>query len=660
MGRLVAVVAPIVMALLCAPIAVAAPGDLDPTFSGDGKEVTDLGGEFNGAADSAIQPDGKIVVAGIWDDPSTTGREFALVRYNVDGTLDSGFSGDGVQTTDFDSGGANGVVIQSDGKIVAVGGSNLNSDFSLARYNSDGSLDTTFSEDGRQTSDFGELERATDIAVQPDGKLVVLGSRHNDTPGSSDVIVARYNADGSLDTGFSGDGFEITDFGGNEGAAELALQPDGRIVVVGSSELPLEEGSPPEAQATELLILARYNPDGSLDTSFSGDGKVAIDEQDSISGSSIALQPDGKIVVAGTANPRSENRDFGLVRFNADGSLDTNFGLGGRATADFDTNRDSASSVAVQSNGKIVAVGGAGDPLPRPSERRFALARFSPDGALDPSFSGDGKQIVEFAGDDQSASSVVIQSDGKIVASGTVQYEFDEGSGDEGDFAVARFEGDFVSLDSDGDGVPDSSDACPAVAGTSANGCPAGDGGGSGGGGGGSGGGGDTSGGSGGNPPAESPPGGDGGSQTGGPPPGGTGGDPPVAAPAIAGPRSAGTARVSVRGTLTVPRQLVDCTGPGPDCRVSVGATGSVPAGEASASAKRRKVKLGRSTFKVKAGRKGRVTLKLTRRGVRLVKRLKRIKTTVRIVVRRGGITKRKAVRVTLKAPVRRQGGLRR
>lgn len=202
--------------------------------------------------------------------------------------------------------------------------------------------------------------------------------------------------------------------------------------------------------------------------------------------------------------------------------------------------------------------------------------------------------------------------------------------------------------DGDGDGVPNASDACPSVAGTAADGCPAGGGGNPSGG---SGDGGDP-GGSGGDPPA-----GGGGNPSGGSrgDSGDSGGDPRVDPPSVAGPSSGGSATVSKKGLVVVSKQSVDCTGTGPDCTVRAVVTGLVPAGKASASAKRRAVRLGGSSFKVRAGKKGKVTVKLTRRGLKLVKRLKRVKATVRIVVRRGAITMRKTVRVTLRAP--RPGG---
>src|SRR6476659_7420196 len=209
-----------VLVVVFSPAAQAAPGDLDPTFSGDGKQTTDFGFGSGSAEATVRQPDGKIIVAG-----STPGGDyrFALARYNPDGSLDTSFSSDGKQTTDlggFDQ--ANGVAVQGDGKIVVAG--NGGPGGAVARYNPNGSLDTSFSGDGKQTTNFLS---ASGIALQGDGTIAVVGSSGND------FGLARYNANGSLDTSFSGDGKQTTDFGGAERATGVALQGDGKIDALG-------------------------------------------------------------------------------------------------------------------------------------------------------------------------------------------------------------------------------------------------------------------------------------------------------------------------------------------------------------------------------------------------------------------------------------------
>ena len=393
--------------------AQAAPGDLDPTFTGDGLEATSFGKEAFGSG-VALQTDGKIVVAGtafytvcedIW---CSSPSEFALARYNADGTPDTSFSGDGRETTDFGGQdfGAYDVALQSDGKIVAVGHTG-GGDFALARYNATGTLDTSFSGDGKQITDFGDPHYGTDfgaydVALQPDGKIVAVGrtgdgdfalARYNDTDGSLDAsfsgdgkqttdldgldhgravailagkivvagtslhgadgnfALARYNPDGSLDSTFSDDGREITDFGERHDAEAVAIQADGKIVVAGTSDS--DDGN---------FALARYNDDGTLDPSFSGDGWQTTDFGDRDYGHSMALGADGRIVVAGESAV-----DFALARYNPDGTLDSSFSGDGIATTDVG-GLDRAFDVSLQPDGKIVAAG--------THNGTFALARY--------------------------------------------------------------------------------------------------------------------------------------------------------------------------------------------------------------------------------------------------------------------------------------------
>ena len=190
----------------------------------------------------ALQADGKIVVVGAGGaGADVVHHDFALARYNPNGSLDTSFSGDGKQTTDFGGlggfpgEGVTGVAIQTNGKIVAVGatgGTNPNgndSEFALARYNANGALDTSFSGDGKQTTEFGGDDAAGGVALQAGGKIVVAGAGGL----NSDFALARYDANGSLDPSFSGDGRQLTNFGGDDRALGMALQGDGKIVAAG-------------------------------------------------------------------------------------------------------------------------------------------------------------------------------------------------------------------------------------------------------------------------------------------------------------------------------------------------------------------------------------------------------------------------------------------
>ncbi len=410
------------LVLALAGQAQAAPGDLDSSFSGDGKQTTDFAGGFDAGWAVAVQADGKIVVAGSADQSAAPGSEidFALARYNADGSLDSSFGNGGKQTTDFAGGDDAGraVAVQADGKIVVVGTSG--GDFALARYNADGSLDRSFGNGGKQTTDFaGGGDAGHGVAVQADGKIVVAGSY------TRGFALARYNADGSLDSSFSGDGKQTTEFGGlgRSGGRAVAVQADGKIVVAGHAYL---------GDATdEDFALARYNADGSLDSSFSSDGKQTTDFSGGDDyGNAVAVQADGRVVVAG-----SDPGDFALARYNADGSLDSSFSGDGKQTTDFGTlGRSIGAGVTVQADGRIVVAGSG--------PANFELARYSADGSLDSSFGNGGRQSTDFGGQD-AATAVAVQADGRIVVAGfssaTGPFEFD--------FALARYEGGSGRLD---------------------------------------------------------------------------------------------------------------------------------------------------------------------------------------------------------------------
>jgi len=331
------------------------------------------------------------------------------VRYNTDGSLDTSFNSDGKVTTAIGSGDdhAVSVAIQSDGKIVAAGYSNgSNWDFALVRYNTDGSLDTNFNSDGKVTTDFGGgADYAVSVAIQSDGKIVAAGYSNGS---NFDFALVRYNTDGSLDTSFNSDGKVTTDFGsGSDYGSSVTIQSDGKIVAAGGSS----NGN------NRDFALVRYKTDGSLDTSFDNDGKVTTAIGSGTEEAySVAIQSDGKIVAAGYSNNGS-NDDFALVRYNTDGSLDTSFDTDGEVTTDFGSGRGRARSVTIQSDGKIVVAGYSDN---NGSNDDFALVRYNTDGSLDTSFDTDGKVTTAIGSGDDAANSVAIQSDGKIVAAGTI------------------------------------------------------------------------------------------------------------------------------------------------------------------------------------------------------------------------------------------------
>jgi uncharacterized delta-60 repeat protein len=272
------------------------------------------------------------------------------------------------------------VALQADGKILvnsyAAGSGNSSV---LVRYNADGSLDLTFGADGI-VSTAPDHSTGADVAVQADGKIVVAGS---------DFTVARYNSDGSLDASF-GTGGTVADNFGTSGVSSLIVQADGKIVAAG-----LIVGS-----AHGDIAVARYDSNGNLDSSFGVGGKITTGFSSSSQVNSIVSQPDGKLVVAASAN----NGDFTLLRYNNDGSLDASFGTGGTVATDFASGTDGADSVTVQADGKIVVSGFA---VVGFAAERFAIARYNADGSLDASFGAGGKVTTDMGGNNlQTAASM--------------------------------------------------------------------------------------------------------------------------------------------------------------------------------------------------------------------------------------------------------------
>lgn len=380
-------------------------GSADVGFGTNGVVTTDIGASDSGNA-VAVESDGTIVVAG------TSDSDFALARYNADGSLDASFDADGKVTTDIGSSSSDwgsAAAIQADGKIV-VAGTSAN-DFALVRYNTDGSLDTTFDTDGKVTTDIGTStsDGGNAVAIQSDGKIVVAG-----TSGIA-LALARYNTDGSLDTSFGTDGKVTAAIVGQQDIGRaVAIQSDGKIVVAGTART---------SGVTFDVFVARHNTDGSLDASFDTDGKVTTDfGTGNNSGRAVAIQSDGKIIVAGSSSDQ-----FALARYNTDGSLDTSYDTDGMVTTAIGV-VDAANAVTIQSDGKIVVAGETSDG----TGSVFGLVRYNADGSLDASFDTDGIVITSIGSSsiDDNGNAVAIQSDGRIIVAGI---------SDDDDFSVARY-----------------------------------------------------------------------------------------------------------------------------------------------------------------------------------------------------------------------------
>jgi uncharacterized delta-60 repeat protein len=418
---LVTIIGILTMAAAVVSQAQTTAGNLDSTFGTGGTVRTDFAGNIDQANAVAIQPNGQIVAAGSSFSNSKTVEDFIVARYDANGTLDRRFGKNGKITTDFfrnvDS--ISAVAIQPDGRIVVAGFAQLGGTggtprvFALARYRNDGSPDTSFGNGGALTTSFGgNFAAASALMLQPDGKIVVAGTVdfNPDLPGSGlDFALARYNSNGTLDGSFGKGGKVVFDFFGSFDQANGAvLQPDGKIIVVGSA-------SYDSANRDIGFALARFNTDGSTDFGFGTGGKQITDFFGAgAKANGVVLQPDGKFVVAGTASDsatRPVATDVALARYNSDGSLDAAFGIGGETAIPFpDSATEQGNALALLPDGKIIVAGTAFKTFATPPD--FALVSYNSDGSL------DGIKTNDIAGGTDEGLAIAIQSDGKVVVAG--------------------------------------------------------------------------------------------------------------------------------------------------------------------------------------------------------------------------------------------------
>lgn len=408
--------------LLSSGVMFAAPGaagDLDLTFNQVGYSVSAFRGGFDYGLASVLQNDGKIVSAGISAYGQTT--VFSAVRHNPDGSLDTSFGSGGKSLISYGGnayGGpgiagsnARAAAVQADGKIVLAGEVNYRverfgqvfSDIAVVRLNADGSPDTGFDGDGKvRTFISWGINSANSLAIGSDGKIVAAGRG----PGNG-LVVVRYNPDGSPDTAFDGDGkLTTTAFG----IADAALvQPDGKILVAGVRS------------AGEFLTdyyTVRLNIDGTLDTTFNGTGAAPTP---AVSGwhiaHSLALQPDGKIIVAG----EWDRGMIALMRYNPDGTYDNSFGNAGFMYFTYPTISYSTNKVLLQPDGKIIVAASASMTISGTENSDFILFRFGADGSVDNTFNGTGSLRTSIGAGNDYLTGVLLQPDGKIVATGHLE-----------------------------------------------------------------------------------------------------------------------------------------------------------------------------------------------------------------------------------------------
>jgi uncharacterized delta-60 repeat protein len=379
-------------------------GPLDESFGfGGGFVTTSIGVGRDEARAVAVQPDGKIVVAG--SASTAAGRDMALVRYNPNGTLDTSFGNGGRVVTPVGGyGEATALVLQPDGKIVTAGYAFTASGgvFVVARFAANGPLDPSFGAAGLAVTPIGTDAFASGVALQSGGRIVAIGSSLSSlatSPQDYDFTLVRYTANGLLDSSFGNGGIATARTGsGRHEAYAGAVLSDGRIVAAGYSS----------TLGDQKFQVTRYSVDGSLDTTFGTGGSVTTDIGTALATAlSLAVQTDGKLIVGGAAGKTSA-----IVRYHADGSLDASFGVDGKVISPTSANVTSTQDVTLQPDGKIVAVGFATTGL----TEALVVTRYLADGALDPTFGVDGKATPPIG--DSGATAVAVQPDGKLVVAG--------------------------------------------------------------------------------------------------------------------------------------------------------------------------------------------------------------------------------------------------
>lgn len=396
---------------LTATYSFAQPGSLDLTFNDSGK-VLNYG--FGVVRATAIQPDGKILVGG--EIFTTELHAFTIVRYLPDGTVDESFGDNGKVQTAIAGGGVGiyNLSVLKNGKILAAGYGLVFFQFPiyqspiLAQYLPDGSPDPSFGDNGVVTINTRSIGTVTTrgMAVMEDGRIVQAGSNSQ-----QNTTVLRYMPDGSLDNTFGVNGISNLYLSGIDNINCLVLQPDGKIIIGGSYDI---------NSSSANFLIARFKTDGTLDSSFGYNGKRIIDYNSSTDVIySLALQPDGKILAAGSVAPAGIGTSaMCVVRFNPDGFYDSSFGNNGIALATIDNYYTSAAGIVLQSDGKITACGRAvtaSDDVP--GKLLFLVGQFKADGSLNTTFGDGGKTLTDF-GLYQRANALSLQADGKIVVAG--------------------------------------------------------------------------------------------------------------------------------------------------------------------------------------------------------------------------------------------------
>jgi len=414
----------------------AQPGSLDQTFGNGGKVITDFGNTDDFGNSLAIQTDGKIIVGG------SAEADFALVRYNSNGLLDSTFGVDGKVITDFKientiRAPVRSVIIQEDGKILLLGTvvDISYAQLALVRYNTDGSLDNSFGENGKLISNLAGGWYGQSLAIQPDKKILVVAYVVHLNSFTNSFGLLRYNYDGSIDSTFGTNGMAETIFGDDIPAYCIGIEPDGKIVVGGFKKFEISDH-----HFADSIMVIRYKKNGLRDSSFgiNSIGLAYVNTPYS-AGLSLGIQDNGKIVVSGfSAN--GINNSFAIIRFDTTGYLDSSFAINGiritklSASAESSYDFDNAYCMAIQKDGMIVQ-GGVSKGA---SNTDFALIRYDSNGNIDSSFGTNGIVVTPVGNDKDNALATRLQGDNKIVLAG---YSF---NGIDYDFSLVRYNSEVI------------------------------------------------------------------------------------------------------------------------------------------------------------------------------------------------------------------------
>lgn len=397
----------LLLAMLSAIASYAQSGILDPSFGNGGIVTTYIAGDYNSGEALVVQPDGKIVVASQAGDAFTF--KVAVARYNSDGTLDSSFGNSGTLIIPVGTARsyARNIALQEDGKIVigAYTYDDVESDFALVRLHADGTLDTSFGNNGVVIADGGDQEIADAMTILEDGKILLAGNTYYN------FLAAKFNEDGTLDTSFGNNGWLNIQFDGSDSQAkDVTFQNDGKILFAGYT---IEISSGRYGMAA-----ARINPDGSLDNSFGSSGRISfnIGNYDDYA-VAVEVQTDGKIILGGYtgAAPNYTKHDFAAVRLNSDGSFDSSYGNWGIAIARvIDDGLNYVEEMLIQPDNKIILAGYAA----LNNDSNVAMLRLDTDGIVDTSFGVDGKISTDINGNDDFGKAISLQPDNKIILTG--------------------------------------------------------------------------------------------------------------------------------------------------------------------------------------------------------------------------------------------------